>query len=183
MRIAIRKGTPVLEEVLDLIEKKCMELNRNRPIINIDLKSKGTGEHAASIIRKYVTKKKWKYTDFIVTAFTKRNKARKRVGLNELKKIRKINKKIPIGIIGIRNKLEPHLKYMHEIKACSLHTKWKKNKFTSGFVNNAHSYGITVYPWNVNTIEQIKDALSKGADGVITGYISVAKKVCSTKNK
>lgn len=178
-RDAIRKGVPILEDVLDFIEKKCMALKRERPIINIDLKGKGTGERVASIIHKLDTKKKWNYNNFIITAFTKLNKEGKRDRLNELRKIRKINKKIPIGIIGIRNKLDPHLKYINELKACSLHTKWKKGKFTSGFVNDTHNQGLTVYPWNVNSHEQITDAIAKGADGVITDYIAVVKKVCS----
>lgn len=182
-KIALRKGTPVLEEVLDFITKKCKELKRKKPIINIDLKSKGTGERVASIIHKLDTKKKWKNNNFIITAFTKLNKEGKRDRLNELRKIRKINNKIPIGIIVKRNKLKHHLQYIYELNACSLHTKWKKDKFTAEFVNDTHSYGITVYPWNVNTFAQIEDAFAKGADGVITDYIETVKKVWFTKYK
>ena len=180
-RIAIRKRTPVLEEVLDFITKKCEELKRKKPIINIDLKSKGCGEQVASIIEKYVTNKKWKYTDFIVTAFTRKNIKGVRDRFLELKKLRNENKIIAIGIIGSRNTLKHYLRFIKEVNACSLNTKWKKNKFTAEFVNNAHNYGITIYPWNINTIEQMKDVFSKGVDGVITDYISVAKKVCSLK--
>ena len=176
--IARRKGVPVLEEVLDFIDKKCNELKRERPVINIDIKGKGTGKRVAAIIKKNVTKKKWNYTDFIVTAFTRKNIKGARDRFLELKRLRNKDGKIAIGIIGTRNTLKPYLRFIKEANACSLHTKWKKGKFTSGFVNDAHSQGLTVYPWNVNTVEQIEDAFAKGADGVITDYIGIAKKVC-----
>jgi glycerophosphoryl diester phosphodiesterase len=179
--IARRKGVPVLEEVLDFIDKKCNELKRERPVINIDIKGKGTGKRVAAIIKKKVTKKKWNYTDFIVTAFTRKNIKGAREAFHELKKLKNMNGKIATGIIGSRNTFKPYIKFINEVNACSLHTKWKKGKFTSGFVNDAHNQGLTVYPWNVNSHEQITDAFAKGADGVITDYIAVAKKVCLLK--
>ena len=175
-RDAIRKGVPILEDVLNFIEKKCMTLKRERPIMNIDLKGKGTGKRVAAIIKKYVTKKKWKYTDFIVTAFKRKNIKGVRDRFLELKRLRNKNGKIAIGIIGARNTLKPYLRFINEVNACSLHTKWKKGKFTSGFVNDTHNQGLTVYPWNVNSHEQITDAFAKGADGVITDYIAVVKR-------
>ena len=180
-QIAIQKDISTLEDVLDFIYKKCTELKRKKPIINIDLKSKGTGECVASIIQKLDAKKKWKRTDFIVTAFTRVNKEGERDILNELRKIRKVSDTIPIGIIVKRSNLKHHLQCIYELNACSLNIKWKKRQFKAEFVNNAHSYGITVFPWNVNTFAQIEDAFSKGADGVITDCIGVAKKVYSTK--
>ncbi|HSP12111.1 MAG TPA: glycerophosphodiester phosphodiesterase family protein, partial [Salegentibacter sp.] len=73
---------PLLTEVLDLIEGKCS--------INIELKGLNTAAGTSEIIQKYIAKGNWEYQDFIVSSFQK----------NELFQIRKLDEKIPIGVLS-----------------------------------------------------------------------------------
>ena len=72
---------PTLEEVFDLVDKKCF--------INIELKNHDTAEKVVALIEKYVAEKNWKYADFIVSSFD----------WNAVQQVRFLNEKIPIGVL------------------------------------------------------------------------------------
>lgn len=45
---------------------------------------------------------------------------------------------------------------------------------TQRFVNQAHQHNIVIYPWTINTAEQMQTMLDLGVDGIITDYPSLA---------
>ncbi len=186
-RDAEKKKAPILKDVIDNIAAKIKEPNIFKPVVNIELKGRDTGELAAELIKNYVYKKEWKYTDFLISAFTRKYYG-KRFRLEELYKLRKKSNRIPIGLIVIRNELRYHLRYLSELKACSLHTDNRerrtdgKDKLTESFVEDAHERNIKVYPWHVNTYKDMNDVVyRKKADGFITDYIDRAKEFYSKK--
>lgn len=45
---------------------------------------------------------------------------------------------------------------------------------TQGFVNQAHQHNVVIYPWTINTEEQMLRMMDLGVDGIITDYPSLA---------
>lgn len=72
---------PTLEEVLNLINKKCL--------LNIELKGQRTATKTGKVIERYINEKDWKYTDFIVSSFQ----------YHELEDVFKADKKIPLAVL------------------------------------------------------------------------------------
>jgi len=173
---AAGKKVPTLEHTLDFIHQICAQKKIPRPIMNIDLKSFGVGNAVADIITKNIVLKKWNCSDFIITAFTRKNIKGVREKFLELKKIRRKMPAIPCGIIGTRNSTKPYRKFAEEVNACSLNTKWEKGGVYNKYISDAHALGLAVYLWNVNTAEQMEDVVKKGVDGIITDAIGTAKR-------
>ena len=45
---------------------------------------------------------------------------------------------------------------------------------TQRFVNQAHQHNVVIYPWTINTAEQMQTMIDLGVDGLITDYPSLA---------
>ena len=159
--LVAKKRTPYLNDVLDFIHDKCKELKRDKPILNIDLKNRGSGK----LILQHINGN-WKVEDFLITSFmvlTGNDRTRYR----ELKTVRELNKEVPIGIIAYANDLNRYIKFARELNACAIITKWHKDKYTKEFVETVHKHKLYSVPWNITGDEEMNDAMGKGADGVI----------------
>jgi len=104
--------------------------------------------------------------DFLITSFMVLTQ-NSRLRYQELKTVRELNKDVAIGIIGYANVLSRYTKFIKELNACALITKWHSDKYTKKFVKTVHRHGLLSIPWNIASDESCKDAMSKGADGVI----------------
>ena len=93
---------PTLQEVLDLIDKKCL--------LNIELKGTNTASKTCGIIQNYIKNKLWNYSDFIVSSFQH----------HELEDVFKIDKNIPLGVLTKANVYEA-LEFGQTIDAVAVH--------------------------------------------------------------
>ena len=159
--LVAKKSTPYLNDVLNYIYDRCKELKREKPVINIDLKSRG----CSGLVLQHM-KGKWKIEDFIITSFMVLSRD-DRTRYRELKAVRDINKDVAIGIIAYANDLSRYIKFVRELNACAVITKWHSEKYTKEFVETVHRHNLYSVPWNVKDDEEMEDAMGKGADGVI----------------
>ena len=142
---------PSLEEIVDIIPEKIF--------LNIELKGKDTANETNKIIINYLNKYNLPTSKFIISSFI----------WDELKKIRSINKDVPIAIlVDSLYKIDDAIKLAKQINAFALNPN---NKFiTKGIVNKIQSNNIKVYPYTINTPKNIRRIRSMGVDAIITDY-------------
>ena len=140
---------PTLEEVLDMIDKKCF--------INIELKGLVTVVATISIIENYINNKHWKYSDFIVSSFQHQL----------LESLYKLNKQIPIGVLTDTNVGEA-IQIAKHIKAVSIHPDY--TMLTQSNVKQLKGEGFKVLTWTVNKKEAIDRVIRYKVDGIISDF-------------
>ena len=142
---------PTLKEIVDIIPEKIF--------LNIELKGKDTANETNKIIINYLNKYNLPISKFIISSFR----------WDELKKIRSINKDVPIAIlVDSLYKIDDAIKLAKQINADALNPN---NKFiTKEIVNKIQSNNIKVYPYTINTPKNIKRMRSMGVDAIITDY-------------
>ena len=142
---------PTLKEIVDIIPEKIF--------LNIELKGKDTAIETNKIIINYLNEYNLPTSKFIISSFR----------WDELKKIRSINKDVPIAIlVDSLYKIDDAIKLAKQINAVALNPN---NKFiTKGIVNKIQSNNIKVYPYTINTPKNIRRMRSMGVDAIITDY-------------
>ena len=142
---------PTLKEIVDIIPEKIF--------LNIELKGKDTANETNKIIIKHLNKFNLPISKFIISSFR----------WDELKKIRSINKDVPIAVlVDSLYKIDDAIKLAKQINAVALNPN---NKFiTKGIVNKIQSNNIKVYPYTINNPKNIKRMRSMGVDAIITDY-------------
>ena len=142
---------PTLKEIVDIIPEKIF--------LNIELKGKDTANETNIIIINHLNKFNLPISKFIISSFR----------WDELKKIRSINKDVPIAIlVDSLYKIDDAIKLAKQINAVALNPN---NKFiTRGIVNKIQSNNIKVYPYTINNPKNIRRVRSMGVDAIITDY-------------
>lgn len=138
---------PTLNEVFDLVNKKCL--------INIELKGLRTAPKVVELIEKYISEKDWKYENFIISSFD----------WNKLEETSNLNPNIPIGVLTEEN-IDLALAFAEKIKAKAIHPDFQL--LNPDNVNEMHKKGFLVLPWTVNTKEDIQKVKSYQVDGIIS---------------
>ena len=142
-------GIPKLIRVLELINQKCF--------INIELKGFGTGKPVAELIALFISEKNWNHTDFIVSSFD----------WKMLEEVQLLNPKIRIGVLT-EESVEEALAFAKITKAFSIHPYYallsKEN------VALMQENGFEVYPWTVNSKEDIQKIKSFNVNGIISDF-------------
>ncbi len=142
---------PTLTEIVDIIPEKIF--------LNIELKGQDTSFETNKIITNYLKTYNFPISKFIISSFR----------WDELKKIRSINKDIPIAIlVDSLHKINDAIKLAKQINAFALNPN--KNFLTKEIVNNIQSNNIKVYPYTINTPRNIRRVRSMGVDAIITDY-------------
>jgi glycerophosphoryl diester phosphodiesterase len=140
---------PTLIEVLELINKRCF--------VNIELKGTGTSKAIAQLISHYVSEKNWNYIDFLVSSFD----------WKMLKEIQLLNPEIRIGILT-EESIDEALAFAKKTKAFSIHPDYvllsKEN------VALMQENGFEVYPWTVNSTEDIQKIKAFNVNGIISDF-------------
>jgi len=138
---------PTLNEVFDLVDKKCL--------INIELKGLGTATKVVRLIEEYISEKKWNYNNFIISSFD----------WNMLQETSSLNPNIPIGVLTEEN-IEDALAFAESIKAKAIHPDFQLlNKEN---VQQMQEKGFLVFPWTVNSEEDIQKVKSYKVNGIIS---------------
>lgn len=146
-RIAGKFQIPTLNEVFDLVDKKCF--------INVELKNADTSKNVVSLIEEYINKKSWNYEHFIISSFD----------WNALKEVQKLNPNISIGVLTEED-LDMALAFAETIKAKAIHPDFQllnKEK-----VLQIQEKGFLVFPWTVNSEEDIQKVKSYQVNGIIS---------------
>lgn len=138
---------PTLNEVFDLVNKKCF--------INIELKGLGTPPKVVSLIEEYSSEKDWKYENFIISSFD----------WNMLTETSNLNPNIPIGVLTEKN-IDTALAFAKKIKAKAIHPDF--NLLNEENVHQIQEKGFLVLPWTVNSEEDIQKVKSYQVDGIIS---------------
>lgn len=138
---------PTLQEVLDVIDKKC--------ILNIELKGKDTATETCKIVSHYINENGWRINDFIISSFQH----------HELEDVLKINLDLRLGVLT-KASVTDALEFAKTINAYALHPNYallsKEN------VKLAQDEGYKVITWTVNDDESIKRITSYGVDAIIS---------------
>ncbi|HKJ49653.1 MAG TPA: glycerophosphodiester phosphodiesterase family protein [Christiangramia sp.] len=140
---------PLLTEVLDLIEGKCM--------INIELKGLNTAAPVSRIVKQRIESGKWQYSDFIVSSFQK----------NELFETRKLDNEIPIAVLS-KASLPEAIEIGKRLKAIAIHPSI--GIITRDNTKLSQDNGFKVNVWTVNEREDILRMIDFGVDGIISDY-------------
>ncbi|TYA53086.1 glycerophosphodiester phosphodiesterase [Formosa maritima] len=138
---------PTLEEVLNVIDKKCF--------LNIELKGRNTALKACEVVQKYIAEKDWSYTDFIVSSFQH----------HELEATFKIDKNIPLGVLTKAN-VDEAIEFAETIKAVAINPNFAL--LTTENVKRAQSKGYKINTWTVNDVKTIQRMKTYGVDGIIS---------------
>ena len=138
---------PTLNEVFDLVDKKCF--------INIELKGLGTASKVIPLIEEYILEKDWKYEHFIISSFD----------WNMLEETSSLNPNIPIGVLTEEN-IDTALAFAKKIKAKAIHPDF--NLLNADNVNEMQKKGFLVLPWTVNSEEDIQKVKSYKVNGIIS---------------
>ena len=138
---------PTLEEVLDLINKKCF--------LNIELKGSNTALKTSEVIQDYIQNKDWNYEDFLVSSFQ----------IRELEAIFNLDKKIPLGVLTKAN-MDEAIEFAQTINALAIHPNYAL--LTPENIKRAQDKNYKVYTWTVNDDKTIKRMKSYGVDGIIS---------------
>lgn len=140
---------PTLIEVFDLVHRRCF--------INIELKGIGTAKPVNDLINHYISDKKWEITDFLVSSFD----------WNMLEEFHLVNPKIRIGVLT-EESIEAALAFAKKVKAFSIHPDYvllsKEN------VALMQKNGFEVFPWTVNSEEDIQKIKSFNVNGIISNF-------------
>ncbi|MDQ6470337.1 glycerophosphodiester phosphodiesterase family protein [Flavobacterium sp. LHD-80] len=140
---------PTLNEVFDLVDKKCF--------INIELKCRGPQQSVYELIEEYVSDKNWTYDHFIVSSFD----------WIALQEIHNLNPKIPIGVLT-ETDLNLALAFAETIKAKAIHPYY--HLLSDENTKQMQEKGFLVLPWTVNIEEDIQKIKSYKVNGIITDF-------------
>jgi glycerophosphoryl diester phosphodiesterase len=140
---------PTLEEVLELVGRKCF--------VNIEMKGRHTAKPVSELMKRYVEEKGYSYNDFIVSSFQR----------EELKAISEINPDIHLGILT-QASVTQAWEWADEFSAKALHPHF--SLLTQSNVEKAQKAGYKVFTWTVNDPEDIARMKLYNVDGIISDY-------------
>jgi glycerophosphoryl diester phosphodiesterase len=148
---ALKKyGIPTLIEVFELVNRNCF--------VNIELKGIGTSSSVIELITHYILNKNWNYTDYIVSGFD----------WKMLEEVQLLNPKIRIGVLTDES-VEEAFAFAKKLKAYSIHPDYRL--LTKENVALMQENGFKVFPWTVNSIEDIQKIKSFNVNGIISDFL------------
>jgi glycerophosphoryl diester phosphodiesterase len=147
--IADKHQIPTLNEVFDLVDKKCF--------INVELKNADTAAKVVSLIEEYIAEKGWDYAHFIVSSFD----------WNALQEVHNLNSYIQIGVLTEEN-LDTAVAFAELIQAKAIHPDYQL--LNADNVGKMQEKGFWVLPWTVNIEEDIQKVKSYNVNGIISDF-------------
>ncbi|MBO6605755.1 glycerophosphodiester phosphodiesterase [Psychroserpens sp.] len=138
---------PKLEDVLDVIDKKC--------IVNIELKGKDTAEGAFEIINHYIKAKNWTPDHFLVSSFQ----------ISELKRMSQLIPHVELAVLS-KASVDSAIEIAKTINARTIHPNYAL--LSKSNVQEAQQRGFKVNTWTVNDIDSIARIKSYGVNGIIS---------------
>jgi glycerophosphoryl diester phosphodiesterase len=140
---------PTLEEVLHLINRKC--------VVNIELKGHETAKATDSLIERFVQNKNYSWNDFIVSSFQQ----------EELRIASKLNKNIPLAILT-QASVEQAMVWAEEFSAKIIHPHF--SLLTEDNCLLAAKKGLQINTWTVNEVVDIERLKEYKINGIISDF-------------
>jgi glycerophosphoryl diester phosphodiesterase len=140
---------PTLDEVFELIDKKC--------IVNIEMKGRHTAKPVSDFIDHYVNHKGYNYASMPVSSFQR----------EELMAMSSLNPNVHLGILT-QASVTQAWEWADEFSAKAIHPHF--TLLTQSNVTKAQQAGYKVYTWTINEPEDIQRIKSYGVDGIISDY-------------
>lgn len=140
---------PTLEEVLNLIDKKCL--------LNIELKGKNTAIKTCEMVQYYIKNKGWNYNGFIVSSFQN----------HELETMFTLDKNIPLAVLAKAN-IDNAIEFAKAINALAIHPN--STIVTKANIKKAQDLGYKINVWTVNNAEIMKRMKTYNVDAIISDY-------------
>lgn len=140
---------PSLETVLNLINQQCW--------VNIEIKDANATQKVIHIIEKYVSNHQWSFDQFQISSFI----------WEDLKVVSKSNSSIPIGVLT-EDAIENALNFAKEIAAHSINPYYKL--LNTENTKQIRQHGFKIYPWTVNSEEDLIFVKSLEVDGIISDF-------------
>jgi len=140
---------PTLNEVFDLVNKKCL--------INIELKGLGTAGKVVALIEEYIADKNWNYVHFIVSSFD----------WNMLQETSNLNSNIAIGVLTEED-IDKAVAFAELIQAEAINPDYQL--LNAENVKQIQEKGFLVLPWTVDKEEDIQRIKSYNVDGIISDF-------------
>lgn len=140
---------PTLEEVLVFLQGKTK--------VNIDIKEKAAVEPTIDIIEKLVQEHKYRYSDFLISAFNP----------FILTAVQKQNTSIALAL---NFALFPDIFFLLSHIFNFEHVKPHKRLLKEKFIIRAHKRGWKVLVWTINKPKDIEKMKKLGVDGILSDY-------------
>jgi len=140
---------PQLIEVIDILP--------NEIFLNIELKGEETAKKVNEIVTEFINRTESKLDRFIISSFN----------WKELEKFRLFNSKIPMSVLTDTSPLNA-ISVAKKLNAVAINPNYKLlNKNT---VNEIKKEGLKIFPYTVNSLNDIDKMKTLGVDGIITDY-------------
>lgn len=140
---------PTLEEVLHLIDRKC--------VVNVELKGHETAKATVALIEKLIEHKKYSLNDFIVSSFQQ----------EELGIISKLNRNIPLAILT-QASVEQAIDWANEFSAKIIHPHF--SLLTEDNCLEATQKGFQINTWTVNEVVDMERLKKYKINGIISDF-------------
>jgi len=140
---------PTLGEVFSVL--------RERIAVNIELKGRGTAEPVHEFLLRLVEESGWRFGSVLVTSFD----------WDMLSRMRELSAETRVGLLTYRD-VAKAVDMASQLKAYSVNPH--HGNIDAGFVEEAHSQELRVYPWTVNKPGDILGVLGMGVDGIISDF-------------
>ena len=137
--------------------EQALSLLQGRAALNIEIKDEGSAALVVDTLDRYVTVHGWHYHDLLVSSFHQ----------PELAQVRWLQPALPLGVLVAGVPLQLALGAA-ALGAESLHVS--ADVVTRPLVADAHSRGISVYAYTVNSPERWSALHDLGVDGLFTDY-------------
>ncbi|GAA4064555.1 glycerophosphodiester phosphodiesterase [Flavobacterium cheonanense] len=142
-------GIPRLEEVFDFINKSCF--------INIEIKDFKATSSVLKLLQNYILEKNWSTHLFQISSFN----------WNVLESCSLKSNHIQLGVLT-EDSIENALTFAKKINAYSINPYFKLLNVEN--VKEIHSYGFKIFPWTVNSEEDLTFVKSLQVDGIISDF-------------
>lgn len=142
-------GIPTLTDVLDLIHKKCF--------VNIEIKDKNATKFVLELVQNYISEKHWNPNLFQISSFD----------WNILQLCHSEERSILLGVLT-EDSVENAITFAKKINAYSINPYFKL--LTVENVLAMHQNGFKIFPWTVNSEEDITFVKSLNVDGIISDF-------------
>lgn len=142
-------GIPRLEEVFDFINKSCF--------INIEIKDFKATSSVLKLLQNYILEKNWSTHLFQISSFN----------WNVLESCSLKSNHIQLGVLT-EDSIENALTFAKKINAYSINPYFKLLNVEN--VKEMHRYGFKIFPWTVNSEEDLTFVKSLQVDGIISDF-------------
>lgn len=142
-------GIPTLEKVIDLIDKKCF--------VNIEIKDSNATKYVLELLHNYIVEKHWNPHLFQISSFD----------WNVLHLCHSEERRISLGVLT-EDSIENALAFAKKINAYSINPFFKL--LNSENVFQIHQNGFKIFPWTINSEEDLTFVKSLNVDGIISDF-------------